>query len=499
MAIHLTPLLAPFAVHAAVAPPEWRFHAEAVLGTRLELNVACASPTAALRGAEAALAEISRLERLLSWRDPPSELARLNATSRLAVSAELFEVLARAAHWRTLSAGAFDERLGLATRLWRKGESDSAREAAKAARTSDVRLDPDTRTIHRDAGAHLDLDAIAKGYIVDRALAALRATEPGITAALVSIGGDMAGWRKDDGAWRIGLSKAGEIADNAPLASIVDLGTGAIATSGRGQRDVVVNGRCIGPALSRTGAPAEGRICATARADCAMDADALATIALVLPPEESLRIAAQTPGASLRITGTGGQLFTSPTWQERAPPELLRVQATPALPATAEKFPIDWQLAVWYRMPDRRRHGADFREPYMAVWITDASNKPVRTLFMVGRNPKWQRDNFIWWSNYRAQTNKIIDARSTSTAPTGRYAFMWDGDDDTGKRVPAGKYTIHVETSREPHAHSYRTLPIDISKQAFEKSMPELPLDGGFTAVFGHYNDVHDYAPPDFS
>jgi thiamine biosynthesis lipoprotein len=493
----LTPALA---VIASAQAGEWRFHADGVLGTRLDVAVSCPSAEAARRAAEAALAEISRLDRLLSWRDSGSELARLNSAERMAVSPELFEVLARAAHWRAVSGGAFDERMGRATRLWRLGEAEAASEAARAARGAGVQLEPAGRFVRRNEAAILDLDAIAKGYVIDRALAAARGASPGMTAAMVSIGGDIAGWRADGGAWRIGLPQAGMVADNAPLEAVVDLADGAIATSGRGPRDVVVNGTRIGPALSpHDGAPAEAALCATARASCAMDADALATIALVLPPAEALAVAERTPDAALRIVGVDGRVSTSSRWRDRpARRELLQPRALPiqlAQPPAAGRWPIDWELALWYRLPDRRDRGADFREPYMAVWVTDANNRPVRTLFMVGRNPDWQRDNFIWWSSYRARAAEVIDAKSQSTAPTGRYAFMWDGRDDAGTKVPAGAYAIHVETSRERGTHTHRSLPVQIGSQRFVKTMPPTPAEGGFTAVFAHYNDLRDYDP----
>lgn len=82
-----------------------------------------------------------------------------------------------------------------------------------------------------------------------------------------------------------------------------------------------------------------------------------------------------------------------------------------------------------------------------------------------------------------------------ATAPTGRYAFMWDGEDDSNKRVSVSAYTIHIEASRERGGHTCRTMPIEIREESFEKTMAPLPENGGFTAFFGHYNDVRDFEP----
>lgn len=507
--LFLTPALLAPALAGLVAPApagEWRFHADGVLGTRLDVFVSGASALSARWAADAAMAEIARLQRLLSRHDPDSELSRLNASERMEVSPELFEVLTRAAYWRSVSGGAFDERLGLASQLARSGDAMGTIHAARQAARAKVQLDAAMRVVGRDEGAVIDLDAIAKGYVIDKALTAARLAACDAAAVMVAIGGDMAGWRVDAGAWRIGLPEAGAVVDNAPLAAVVDLTHGAMATSGNGLRDAVVDGRRIGPALA-DGVAVNERVCATAHAGCAMDADALATIALVLPPEKSLAIA-EAHGAALRIVDAGGKVHVSPGWTERPaqiePAQietgrgaLVKVRQTaPVAPTpTAEKWPADWRLAIWYRLPERRKRDGDFREPYMAIWITDSAGKAVRTLYMVGQNAKWQKDNFIWWGAYRAKAEEVIDARSEATAPTGRYAFMWDGYDDAEKKVAAGTYTIHIETSRERGRHTHRAMEFVISREKFQKEMPADIEEGGFTAVFGHYNDLLDFVP----
>ncbi len=103
MPVPLPFLLTPAPLVAPAPAAEWRFHAEDVLGTRLDIFASCASPLAARCAADAAMAEIRRLDALLSRHNPASELSRLNASQSMAVSPELFEVLARAAHWRGVS------------------------------------------------------------------------------------------------------------------------------------------------------------------------------------------------------------------------------------------------------------------------------------------------------------------------------------------------------------------------------------------------------------
>ena len=73
-----------------------------------------------------ALAEINRLEPLLSGWDPHSELSRLNTVGRATVSPELFRVIEAAEAWRRDSGGAFDGRLGAVEALWRQAATEQS-------------------------------------------------------------------------------------------------------------------------------------------------------------------------------------------------------------------------------------------------------------------------------------------------------------------------------------------------------------------------------------
>ena len=42
-----------------------------------------------------------------------------------------------------------------------------------------------------------------------------------------------------------------------------------------------------------------------------------------------------------------------------------------------------------------------------------------------------------------------MNSISSATRPPGKYKLRWDGKDNTGKYVKAGKYTVVIEASRE--------------------------------------------------
>src|SRR3546814_2212598 len=73
------------------------------------------------------------------------------------------------------------------------------------------RLDP-------GAGLRFDVDGIAKGYILDRALEKARTAAPAATGIRIDIGGDAVYWGMPDDArgWQVAIADPRQPLDNAP-------------------------------------------------------------------------------------------------------------------------------------------------------------------------------------------------------------------------------------------------------------------------------------------
>ena len=464
------------------------FHDPCVLGTRLNVAVRAAGQAEAYAAACAARAEIDSLDGVFNWRDLQSEISRLNRAEKFQASPDLFRVVSASEHWREASGGAFSGRMGLLLQRWREPVAPERADAAVLARAiaaAPVGLDAAVRIITRPEPVRFDLDAIAKGYIVDRALNAAMAIA-GVAGAMVDIGGDIrcAGIGPDAGHWRIGLPDPLSIHDNAPLAGAFDLRDMAIATSGCGPRDIGADGRVRSATLDpRDGWPVAHQRSATVTAPSAMDADALASAMLVLDRQAGARLVAQAPGLAARVTSPGGRVQTfgvQPHWVEYAPQK-------PAQGASLWKQ--GWYADITFEAPpkDMRREIA-FRSPYVVIWISDMDDKPVRTLLLIGRYKEWHEGNHIWWRQNRAKVDSYFAGRSMSTRGSGTYKVYWDGVDDAGGTVPTGKYRIHVETSRESGGHEHRVLDLDFSRpREFEAELPINANSGGLVVSFGKF------------
>lgn len=224
--------LAPRAAHAQ-GSHEFR---EAHLGMEMRFVIVHESEPRAAELARTAFDEVARLESILSdWR-VNSEVRRLGQAAPgtwVRVSAELRDVLALALAVARASDGAFDPTVGPLTELWREARAtgapiDEARREAALARVGHRFIELDSarsRVRFARATMRLDLGAVAKGWILDRALASL--VEGGAQAALAEAGGDLVvcGGPPGESAWRVSVPRArGD--------TVLLLRSGAVSSSG---------------------------------------------------------------------------------------------------------------------------------------------------------------------------------------------------------------------------------------------------------------------------
>jgi len=283
-----------------------------IMGTVVEI-AAFGRPEAELdRAVDAAFAEMSRIEDLMSPRRPASDVARLSeAAGPVAVAPETAEVIALGLEVARRSGGAFDLTLGRLKSLWgieteepRVPTPQEIRRALEGTGPGALQLEG-RRVTKGGPGLAVDLGGIAKGYAVDRAVRVLRVA--GIESASVNAGGDiqLLGTRPDGRPWRIGIQHP---RDPDKILATVSLDEGAVVTSGDYERYFTAGGvryhHLFDP---HTGYPGTLSRSVTVVAPNAALADALATAAFVLGPEAGLELLAGYPGVEGLIVGADGK------------------------------------------------------------------------------------------------------------------------------------------------------------------------------------------------
>lgn len=276
------------------------------MGMQVRLVVYAESEAEARRVATAAFAEIARLDAMLSSYRPDSEINRLTdppANQRTA-SPELITVLARAQELAELSGGAFDVTAGPLTALWREAiERQELPDPSAVALTLSrsgyrrLRVDAAAKTVTVDPGTTLDVGGIAKGLVLDRALAMIRGE--GIEAALVEAGGDLVVAAAPPGS-------DGWFVDVPHLGCRARLSRAALATSGDEFQFVEIEGvRYSHTVDPRTGLGVRDSGTVSVVAADGLTADGLATTLTLLSFDESAALRTAFPSAQVLVAPAG--------------------------------------------------------------------------------------------------------------------------------------------------------------------------------------------------
>lgn len=208
------------------------------LGADAELRIIHPDAAFAQDMVTRSMGELRRLEKTFSLYQPDSALSRLNRDGFLDnADTELLMLLNEAAHYATLTDGAFDPTVQT---LWELYANHFARYGASSAGPSDAAIRQAQQHVDAAAislkdtqislrpGMKVTLNGIAQGYITDRVTDLLR--NAGLDRALVDMG-EIRGLNKNNSApaWRAGL-KDPQAPDK--LLETVLLNNDALSTSG---------------------------------------------------------------------------------------------------------------------------------------------------------------------------------------------------------------------------------------------------------------------------
>ena len=249
-----------------------------------------------------ALDRVESLAQSLSDYREDSELRAVENTAwqePIPVSRDFYRVLSEALLIARESDGAFDPTLGSVTRLVRRAQNAGPIELALAWDSTgwtQVSLGAESRSVFlRKRGIQFDLGGIAKGYIADQALEALR--QAGVSRALVAVAGDIAAGAPPPGkdGWPVALDAAGA---SGTVERVLALRNQAVSTSGSRERNYASNGRRCSHIVTRWSAPcAATGPAVSVVAPTGLEADGLATALLALGREKSGKLLASHPEA----------------------------------------------------------------------------------------------------------------------------------------------------------------------------------------------------------
>jgi thiamine biosynthesis lipoprotein len=288
-------------VCAAPVRAEWMERTEAIMGTRCYVELWSEDPVKGNDAIDAVMAELRRIDNLMSHYKPESQLSQINeyANERaVQVDKELFDLIKLSTHYSQITEGAFDITYASVGYLYDYPHhvhptEEQIRETLPAVNWHNMLLDEEHHTVRFEhPGMRIDLGGIGKGYAVDRGIDILKGR--GIERALVTAGGDsrIIGDRMGR-PWLVAVrhpDNPNKVVTRIPLAN------SAVSTSGDYERFFDEGGvryhHIIDP---RTGHSASKVRSATILAPTATQTDGMSKTAFVLGPEKALEIINRLP------------------------------------------------------------------------------------------------------------------------------------------------------------------------------------------------------------
>jgi thiamine biosynthesis lipoprotein len=289
---------------------------ETIMGTDVTITVVDQSIEAAEAAIEAGMAELRRLDAMMSLYKDTSEITKVNLAAGkepVKVSPEMIEVVEQAAEISRLSGGVFDVTVGPLVVLWqmrlKEGKVPTDNEIARVRPLVNYRnivVDKSASTIFlKKTGMIMDFGGM-KGYTADRVAGLFR--KRGIKNAVIAVAGDIwvLGHRDDGKSWRIGVQHPRE---HDKTLTVLDLSDKYISTSGDYERFVIREKKRYHHIIDpRTGKPSTWVISVTLVGDKGAFIDPLAKVPFILGPEEGMKIVKK-HGAEAIIVDEGGKVY----------------------------------------------------------------------------------------------------------------------------------------------------------------------------------------------
>jgi FAD:protein FMN transferase len=269
-----------------------------LMGGRFDITIVAKDSLLAEQSIDEVIAEISRIEFLISDWKPTSQVSEVNQNAGIRpvkVDKEVFELTQRAIQFSKITNGGFDISFAAMDRIWKFDGSMTEMPSAEAIKKSvekvgykNIILDSINCSIFlKLKGMKIGFGALGEGYATNKCQEMMVAK--GIKAGIVNATGDMSTWGKqpNEKPWNIGITNPFHPED---LLGVIPL-TGAITTSGSYEKFVLFDGirysHIINPS---TGYPVTGLCSVTVLGPNAETCNGLSTSLMVLGKKAGLEL-----------------------------------------------------------------------------------------------------------------------------------------------------------------------------------------------------------------
>ncbi len=297
-----------------------------LMGSRFDISIIARDSPQAEQYINQVIAEISRIELLISDWIPTSQVSEINRQAGIRpvkVDRELLELVQRALIFSEQTAGAFDISFAAMDRIWKFDGSmdklpdpEQLQKAIAGIGYRYIAVNEDSCTVFLTRpGMKIGFGATGKGYAADRGRALMQSLQ--VEAGIVNASGDLASWGSQPSgkAWRIGIAhpyKPGRSAE------ILLLREGAVTTSGDYQKYAEINGRRYSHIINPiTGMPSYGLTSVTVIGPDAETCNAYSTAIMVLGKEKGMAMLRAYPLYACLLITNDGKIIRSRNFKKR--------------------------------------------------------------------------------------------------------------------------------------------------------------------------------------
>ena len=292
-----------------------------LMGNRFEISVVDENEPFAMMLIDDAIAEIQRIEQVLTTFNEESETNQINSQAGISpvkVSSEVFHLIERSLKISEITQGAFDISYGSIDKsLWnfdlsmkKLPDAEIAKQAVRLINYQHIILDKTNSTVFlKEKGMRIGFGGIGKGYAADKAKQLL--IQKGAKAGVVNASGDLTTWgtQPNGQAWTIGIANPSN--KNQAFSSL-NISNAAVATSGDYEKFVMIDGKRYSHTIDpKTGLPVSGIKSVTVITASAELADAMATPITVMGVQVGLNLINQMKNIACIIIDDQNRLYTS--------------------------------------------------------------------------------------------------------------------------------------------------------------------------------------------
>ena len=288
-----------------------------LMGNRFEITVVADNEKEGLAKIDDAVAEISRIEKLLTTFNESSQTNLINRNAGIA-PVKVDREVHRSKRISDVTQGAFDITYGsVDKKLWNFDknmtslpDAETAKKAVHLINYRNVILDEKKCTVFlKEKGMRIGFGGIGKGYAAERAKYILQ--QKGVESGIVNAAGDLTAWgyQPNGKEWTIGIADPDSAHHPFSYLSITDM---AIATSGNYEKFITINGKRYSHTIDpKTGLPVTGIKSVTIISPNAEVADAMATPVMIMGIKVGLDMVNQVKGLACIIVDENDKIYTS--------------------------------------------------------------------------------------------------------------------------------------------------------------------------------------------